>query len=481
MRHPLLTAISLTALTACSSAEPANQDSLGSESGPVSASTTGGTTTNANPTTGSSVSDPTQATGTGALTDEGVSTAVDDTTGMVSSITETGATDPGTTGIPGTSGGTSSGTSGESSTGTGPDGDGDGTADDIDNCVEDANADQLDSDGDSIGDACDPDDDNDKLLDGDDNCPLVKNPGQEDLDKDGVGDVCEEDIDEDGVPGVDDNCPLVANPDQTDLDGDGVGDACDLDKDGDGLVNDVDLFPDDGGQPGVVVTNKIYAHSSSNLYTVDVVDYSVGNIAAFKWPADGGSHKMTDLAIDRHGVLYGVTYDRLYVCNPVSAQCFDLGLLPGDYNGLTWIPAGIVDPVKDTLIGITDAGAWIQLTIKNGMVSAKQLGTYGVGYSSAGDAFSIENVGTFAAVRKVGVDSTVIVSVDPANGKVTGELAVTEGYKSVFGLAGWEGLILAFDSSGQVIKIDPGTKVVTKLGNKGVGWWGAGVGTVIPQ
>lgn len=485
MRHPLLTAISLTALTACSSAEP-GLETIGSESGPVSASTTAETTTTATPPTGTSGSDPTQPTGTGAATDDGVSTAVDDTTGMVSSITETSLTDPGTTGEPGTSGGTSSstsdGTSGGSSTGpVGPDGDGDGAADDVDNCVEDANADQLDSDGDGMGDVCDPDDDDDKLFDEVDNCPLVKNPGQEDLDKDGVGDVCEEDSDEDGVPNVDDNCPALANPDQKDLDGDGAGDVCDDDKDGDGLANVIDVFPDDGGQPGIVLPKQIYAHSSSNLYTVDVVDYTVGNVAAFKWPADGGSHQMTDLAIDRNGVLYGVTFDRLYVCNPVSADCFNLGLLPGSYNGLTWIPAGILEPDKDTLIGITNTGGWFQLTIMNGMVTAKQLGTYGAGYSSAGDAFSIEGVGTFAAVTKVGVNSTVIVTVDPTTGKVTGELAVTEGYKSVFGLAGWEGLILAFDSSGQVIKIDPGTKVVTKLGNKGVGWWGAAVGTLLPQ
>ena len=94
---------------------------------------------------------------------------------------------------------------------------------------------------------------------------------------------------------------------------------------------------------------------------------------------------------------------------------------------------------------------------------------------------TVEGVGTFAAVNKVGLNSTVIVTVDPTNGKVTGELAVTNGYNSVYGLAGWEGLILAFDSSSQMIKIDPVTKVVTNLGAKGVSWWGAGVGTLIPQ
>ena len=43
--------------------------------------------------------------------------------------------------------------------------DGDGVVDSLDNCSEISNADQLNSDGDSHGDACDMDDDNDGMLD----------------------------------------------------------------------------------------------------------------------------------------------------------------------------------------------------------------------------------------------------------------------------------------------------------------------------
>ena len=77
-------------------------------------------------------------------------------------------------------------------------------------------------------------------------------------------------------------------------------------------------------------------------------------------------------------------------------------------------------------------------------------------------------------------DATIIVSVDPKTGAVQEELAVLQGYPNIYGLAGWDGLILAFDESGDVIKIDPLTKEVTPLGNKGVSWWGAGVVTVLP-
>ena len=92
-----------------------------------------------------------------------------------------------------------------------------------------------------------PDMDGDTIADSADNCPEVANTNQLDTDDDGAGDACDTtpngDTDLDTIDNLADNCPVTANTDQSDTDSDNAGDACDADIDGDTLANAVDPDP----------------------------------------------------------------------------------------------------------------------------------------------------------------------------------------------------------------------------------------------
>ncbi len=143
------------------------------------------------------------------------------------------------------------------------DADHDGVPDDTDNCPLVPNPNQANQNlinNVLVGDACNHDLDLDGVCKGasafagtskepacsagPDNCPLVSNTNQADTNGNGMGDACEgSDTDFDGIPDLSDNCPTTPNPNQGDLDGDGTGNICDADIDGDGIFNAADACP----------------------------------------------------------------------------------------------------------------------------------------------------------------------------------------------------------------------------------------------
>jgi len=223
----------------------------------------------------------------------------------------------------------------------------------------------------------------------------------------------------------------------------------------------------------------MYAHTSSALYKLDLFTKKFAKVGNFSFSKKKGS--VTDIALDKIGTLYAITFNDVFRCNEITAKCLWLATLPQSFNGLTFVPAGTVDKSGEALIGIGNSGTWNHIKVSGNKATIKQLGTYGGGWQSSGDAFSVEGIGTFATVNgavKGGGDR--IVSVDPKTGKMLKVIGDT-GATALWGLAWWGNVFYGFSSSGKVYNIDAKTgksTVVTGMQvPKGASWWGAGVST----
>jgi hypothetical protein len=252
----------------------------------------------------------------------------------------------------------------------------------------------------------------------------------------------------------------------------------------DGLGGDDEVDADPGPRPDAIDDNPIggeplvYAHTSSTLYSIDPDTLAVTAIGPFQW--DQGSDEMTDIGIDKSGVMIGISYTRVYLIDPMTAQATMLsdGLV-GEFNGLSFVPAAQIggNPESDdVLVAIRNAdGVVFRVDPMTGQTTP--IGDMAGGYSSSGDLVGVLDFGVMATTD-AGFSADGLVRLEPTTFNAT--MIGSTGYGDIWGVAFWRDKIYGFTETGNFVLISPTTGAATFVSSSGDAWWGAAVTTRAP-
>ena len=237
----------------------------------------------------------------------------------------------------------------------------------------------------------------------------------------------------------------------------------------------------------------VYAHSGNHLYRIDTRNNAAVDIGPF---TGVGTQSITDIAVDKDGKMVGITLDKLYSIDTATGAATlvkDLSAAAKSQNftSLSYVPTNFSDPQSaEILVAASTQGDVYQLDPNTG--DATKVGSYGgagaTQIGSSGDIVAVRGLGILATVN-IGQTLTApdyLATIDPTSWAAT-PLPQTTGFDRIFGLAFWGGTVYGFvddgaspSTSGSLITIDHTTGAATKLGDSGIGWFGAGVTTNAP-
>jgi hypothetical protein len=226
----------------------------------------------------------------------------------------------------------------------------------------------------------------------------------------------------------------------------------------------------------------VYAHSNTELFAVDphTSPPAFSTVGMFSFPTgDANNHTMTDIAIDATGSIVGTTQDALYRIDEHTAACTFLAMLPStttQFVGLTFVPAGVLDPSNEVLLGGTADGAYYRISTTDG--SATQLGQLQNSYQLSGDFVSIAGAATYATVRRSSTDTDALARIDLDTGRVN--IIGDTTFHSLYGLAYWRSTFFGFSHSGELVIIDGMTGRGRLVSMPVPQFSGAGVTTIAP-
>jgi len=238
------------------------------------------------------------------------------------------------------------------------------------------------------------------------------------------------------------------------------------------MTGDADTPPPGDGS----VMTFVYAHSSSTLYRVDPDTLAITMVGNFSFTT--GSDEITDIAIDKTGLMLGVSFGSVYRVDPNTAVATRLSNgLSGQFNGLSFVPATELGETGDDVLVATrnDDGVVFRVNPMTG--GTTQIGNMG-SFSSSGDLVSVAQLGTLQTADN-GLGPDRLVRLAPQTFAATA-IGADIGYAEIWGIAYWKDKIFGFTNGGQFVTIDPSTGAGTLVQGNGPAWWGAAVTTLAP-
>ncbi len=256
-----------------------------------------------------------------------------------------------------------------------------------------------------------------------------------------------------------------------DFDGDGAdGSGGDGDCSLDGTSCDTSGSEDDesgSGSPELpppVRADRIYVNSGDGLYTFDPRTTAFEAVGPFVLEG-GGVASVTDIAVDRSGLLYAVSQGAMYVCDPNTVVCDAIG--HSSANSAGFASPGVLDPQREVLV-VVEGSEVVHLRIDDGGVERFEAGSLAT-HSSSGDVAELSPGRMLLTSPGSGQD--LLISFDARDGGDVEELGF--GPPNIYGLAIFGGDIWGFDDAGQILRFDPELASFRPVARVEARLWGA--------
>jgi hypothetical protein len=223
----------------------------------------------------------------------------------------------------------------------------------------------------------------------------------------------------------------------------------------------------DAAIDGGTTTSVVFANTQVALYRIDTTTYAATRVADFGWPASVGNDAMADIAIAPDGSIIGASGTRLYRCSATTAACTLIGSLTQTVNALGYVPAGVLHPGVETLVGAKSDGTFYEIDANSAAMNV--LGHFSSGHASSGD-LAYAGGALVAAVNPGGANDS-LARINATTGATT--VVGTTGRPWVWGLATNGSTLLGFTLGREVVTINTSTGATTVVATGSVDWYGA--------